>query len=651
MPERIVARLRIDGVDSVVLVTEYHCEEGISQLFAATIEIACEADHLSFDAVALRPTRLSIHGLGGVRHIHGIVTRLEYLRTGRNYTFYRLTVAPHAHRLALRKDMRIFQRRTVPEIAREVLLAAGLHADEFRLDIVRDHPQRDYCVQYRETDLAFFHRILAREGIFYFFEHSETVGVLVIADHPRAHTAPPGMAAPLRHDDGFSSTRERLLALRTSARLCPGKATLRDFNPLHPSTPLEVGNTPTLDKDFEIYDFPGGCVEEGLPFLQLGADAVGALFGQMQSGRDGSEGESDCPLLTAGHTLGVAGSPRKGQDGEYVVTRLTHTGKQPGLAQVDAQEPGSYSNSFCCIPAGAPVPLPQTSERPQIPSIQSAIVVGPGGQPIYTDKLGRIKIQFHWDRQGKRNEHSSCWVRVASPWGGSGHGLLSTPRIGSEVAVAFLEGDPDRPLVLGCLYSADNEHPNALPAGQTRSTWRSRSTTGDGYNELCFEDNAGEEQVLLHAERDYSVHVQRDSKTSVDHCEHTTVKADRAAKVGADHLTVLKDRIEQVGGNSFTTVAGTLVLAAGSLVLQVSSGGGLQSSSDLGIAAEGALTMSAARGLCIKGTGGFIMIDEQGVHIGGTKIFLNGSGLPFDTPAPPVPKHDPLKTPTPAEDP
>lgn len=649
MPEHHLASLRVDGV-AELLVVRYACDEGVSRLFEATIEVASEAPDIGFEAVAMRPARLAVRGMHATRHVHGIVARWEYLRTGLHHAYYRLVLVPRAHRLSLRRDMRIFQRLTIPEIAREVLQSAGLHADEFRLDVVRDHPRRDYCVQYRESDLDFLHRILARDGMFYFFEHSEDAGVLVLADHPKAHGAPHGLDAPLRHETGFAASRERLTGLRTSARLTPGKVTLRDFDPLHPSLPVQVDLGPGIDQDLEVYDFPGGYVEEGLSALTLGGGAIGPLLGHVQSGRAVSEGESDCPLLAAGHTLHVADHPRPDLDGEYVVTHLVHEGAQPGVAQLDAREPGTYKNRFTCVPAGAPVPLPQIAERPQIPSIQSAIVVGPAGEPIHTDHLGRIKVQFHWDRQGRRDDRSSCWVRVVHPWGGNQHGFLSVPRVGSEVAVAFLEGDPDRPLVLGCLYSDDNQPPHALPAARTRTALRGRSVPGAGHNELCLEDRGGEEHVFLRAERDHSVFVKHDLKTTVEHNAHTTVKAARAARVGADHLTVDSDRHESIGGNSCTAVKGTLAVAADTLVLKIGQAAAFDAGSGLGLTARGPVTVSSPRGVCLQGPGGFITINDQGVFIQGTKIFLNSGGAPISVASPNAPQGSP-SSPTPAEEP
>ncbi|MCY1060208.1 type VI secretion system tip protein TssI/VgrG [Nannocystis sp. SCPEA4] len=649
MTETPIASLRVDGVQGL-LVTRYTVDEGVSRPFEAAIEVASEAHDIGFDAVAMRPASLSIRAIRGARHVHGIVARWEYLHTGLHYSHYRITVVPRAHRLALRKDVRIFQRLTTPEIAREVLLGAGLHADEFRLDVVGDHPRRDYCVQYRETDLEFLHRILAREGMFYFFEHGEGGCVLVLADHPQAHGPAPGLDGPLRHDAGFASSRERLTEFRPRARLAPGKVTLRDFDPLRPSMPMQVDRVPGLDADLEVYDFPGGFVEEGLPFLQLGGSALGSRFGEVHSDRASSEGTSDCPVLTPGHTLHVADNPRADLDGEYVITSLVHEGRQPGIAQVDAREPGSYSNRFTCLPAGVPVPLPRARERPQIPGIQSAIVVGPAGQPIHTDHLGRIKVQFHWDRKGARDERSSCWVRVVHPWGGHQHGFLSVPRVGTEVAVAFFEGDPDRPLVLGCLYSDDNAAPHALPAAHSRTALRSQSVPGSGHNELCFEDRGGDEQVFLRAERDYSVYVQRDAKTTIDRGAHTTVKDARTARVGAENLTVDHDRNEAIGGDSFTAVDGALVLDAGTFVLRVERGAAIKAG-DLGLSADGALAVSATKGVSLRGPGGFITINAQGVFIQGTRIFLNSGGAPLEVPRPEVPQHDPPPSPTAAEEP
>jgi type VI secretion system secreted protein VgrG len=611
----------------------FEARERLSEPFEVIVTASPRTD---VDAAALvgEPARLCLHLAEEDRTLDGIVARARSWEEGRGEDRRRLqlTIVPRAWRLGRLVRSRIFQDKTVPEIVQQVLKDGGV---EVRASLSGRYGPREYCVQYRESDLDFVHRLLEDEGIFYWFEHGQDAHVLVLADAPSAHPPLPGGAhLVFREPGGHAVTEEHLDVYRQRVELRAAKVSLRDYDPARPALDLTASAEGGGDVALEIYDHPGGYTEPS-----AGAARSRVRLEEQRARAALFDGESPCARLAPGFKLEVAEHPA-GLDGEYVILEVEHVGRQPeilgGLGGATRAEP--YRNRFVCLPADVPFRPERRTARPIVPGAQTALVVGPKGEEIYTDESGRVKVQFHWDREGKRDERSSCWIRVAQTWAGPGYGSLYLPRIGQEVVVEFLDGDPDRPLVTGAVYNGANPPPVALPGEKTRSTLRSASTPGsDGSNELRFEDAAGQEQVYLHAQRDLSVVVENDETHRVGGNEKLTVTKDRTRSVGgsqslqvagSDTSTVGGSQSLQVGGNRTTTVGAAHVeTVAADQSVHV---GGAQA---VTVALAAAETVGLAKALSI---GGAYAVNVGGVmnelvgglkaeEVGGAKVEVVGA--------------------------
>ncbi len=542
-------------------VLSFEADEALSRTFELVATTAPVPD-LDVDVAALvgEPACFHLHlGGGDDRFFDGIVAEVREWEEGAGEMRrrIRLTLRPKLWRLSQIVRSRIFQEQSVPEIVKQVLNEGGI---EHRAALSGVHPKRTYCVQYRESDLDFVARLLEDEGIFWFFEHEQGAHVMVLGDAPSVHAPLPGkhrlpfreasrMATEVDHVDAFSSARD----------LRPGKITLRDFDPRRPGLDLTSASTADAgpEADLEVYDYPGGYEEpsEGKQRAarRLAAERARSLL---------LAGGSACRRLVPGAWFELEDHPIPELNGECVIVSVRHRGDQAealgGIGTVAGSRADPYRNDFACVPRDVPwVPARETA-RPVIPGAQTALVVGPPGEEIFTDEQGRIKVQFHWDRLGKRDDRSSCWIRVAQAWAGPGFGALYLPRIGHEVVVEFLEGDPDRPIVTGSVYNGANPPPVALPDDKTRSTLRSASSPGsDGYNELRFEDAKDQEEIYLHAQRDLAIVIENDKTQKVGGNETLTVEKDRSRSVGGNQeLLVEKDDSSQIQQDQLLVVAG-----------------------------------------------------------------------------------------------
>lgn len=541
-----------DGVKEPLHVSRVQGREDISDLYEIRVTFACDGA-LEIPAMVGQPARLTILAGDPPRTISGIVSRLERSGDGRRAALYQATLVPRPWLLLHRRDCRIFQARKVPEIIEIVLRAAGFSAEDgdVRFALYAPYPVREYCVQYRESDWAFLCRLMAEEGIFCFFDHEEGGDVLVLGDGPAAYGPISGDAEiPFRPPLGAVEMGEHIHRFRYAEQIHPGRVVLRDYNFERPSLLLE--SAAGAGGALEMYDYPGEHThpDSGDRRARLRLDG---LRGRRRS----AEGASRCARLSPGLVFTLTEHAHDDLNRAYLLTSVEHDGAEPLPGEPGGAEAARYENTFSAIPADVvcrPDPVPP---KPSIKGVQSATVVGPAGQEIYTDEHGRVKVQFWWDRDGKRDDKSSCWLRVAQLWAGAGFGAMFIPRVGQEVLVDFLDGDPDRPIVVGSVYHGTNRPPYALPAEKTKSTLRSSSSPGGGgSNELRFEDQAGSEEVYLHAQKDLHVAVEND--------EGRTVGRDRAAGIGRDDsLSVSRDRSKTIGHDDRATVGNDRNLSIG----------------------------------------------------------------------------------------
>lgn len=489
------------------------------------------------------------------RRWRGLIRRVEDKGTQGGRRVVCAYVVPALWQLSQRVDSRIFQEKTVPEIAVEVLeeVLTPLRR-KVRLALQREYPQREYCVQQEETDLDFLQRLLAEEGIAFYFEQEGEAEELVLVDDNAAYRACETMdSGPVwvSNSAGELASVETVRDMAWCQEVRPTGVVLKDHDWTRPRLDLTKQRRDEEAGGREQYLYPGGLTlsgydEENRRYTQEdGSARVRVLREAQQMGERQGEGRSNVTGFSPGRTFLLHGHLRGDLEQEYLLTEVEHW----------SEEPGAYRNQFKCIPRKVPFRPGPPPRVARVWGTQIATVVGPPGQEIYTDAHGRVKVCFVWDRAGRR-EKSSCWVRVAQGWAGPGFGTFFLPRVGMEVLVSFIDGDPNRPLVTGCVYNGANPVPLALPEQRTRSVLRTQSSPGgEGYNEWGFEDASGQEQIFLRAQRDLSELVKHDHRTRVENDQSNTVQANQAESIGGNQsLTVAGDRTQVVKRDERLTV-------------------------------------------------------------------------------------------------
>ena len=449
----------IGGDWTLFRVLSFQGTEEMSRLYQFTLELAMEgseSDDFMFEELVGEEACLKIEAQGEDRYVHGIVNEIESLGERGSFTIYRLSLVPSLWLLTLRTNSRIFQKKKVNEIIQKVLTDAGIPGDRFRFALTNNYLKREYCVQYNETDFSFISRLLEEEGIFYFFEHSRDRHILVMGDQAVAHKPIPGENEVMFHiSDSLVPEEESIFNFRYLKRISTGKVTLTDYNFKKPNLNLQVSEKDEENDKLEHYEYPGEYIEKG-----EGQRRVRVRLHEKTTFKSVGEGRSFCPRLIPGYTYELVNHPRSTLNQEYTLTKVVHKGKQPQVLEEHSMlEELEYYNTFQCIEKIVVFKPRRITPKPIVPGTQTAVVVGPEGEESYLDDdhYGMVKVQFHWDREGQRNEHSSCWIRVAYPYAGEKHGIQFTPLIGDEVLVDFLEGDPDRPVIIGSLFKGDHK--------------------------------------------------------------------------------------------------------------------------------------------------------------------------------------------------
>lgn len=540
-------------------------------------EVISRPFRLSLDLVAERSAAIPFEKLLGqfitarlglpgssARYFNGICTRFSERDRDASFTYYRMRVEPTLVLLGMRRQSRIFQQISVPEILQKMF--QGL---EVTYQLRGKYYPRDYCVQYGETDFAFTSRLMEEEGIYYYFDHRDGGHQMVVSDAPLAHPAL-GDPAPVEYEVSEVGERrdDKVTAWQKTQRIRPGRYTLRDHCFELPHDPLTANEAipPSVRAGevehrlrigqfdrLEVYEYPGayaqrfdgvdpGGGDRSKDLRKIFEDNARTVGIRMQQGSVSglvTRGGGHCRRLASGHQFTLTN--HHNANGPYLVLSVRHEASLAGDYRSDGGGETAYKNQFTCIPAEAPFRPRRVTPKPIIQGTQTAVVVGPAGEEIFTDKYGRVKVQFHWDREGRRDEGSSCWIRVNTPWADGSFGAVSIPRIGQEVVVAFEEGDPDRPVILGGVYNARNMPPFALPGNKMISGIRSNSYPGGGgNNEISMNDTKGKERMYLHAQYN----------------QDTVVGNNRTAQVGVDsHEQVGNDVTESVGNNKQVSVA------------------------------------------------------------------------------------------------
>ena len=540
-------------------------EAGLGRIGEMRLHLLSLKPDLAPDDLLGQPVRVElVLRDGSLRHWSGHCIRFGLGKpSGRHYG-YDMTVRPWPWFLTRTSDCRIFQDLSVPDIVRQVLADHAVAKTDFRL--FRSYAPRGYCVQYRESDFDFIARLLEQEGISWFFQHDAGGATLVLVDAAGAHDPAPGAERLAYYDVPGQAPPDVdcLWDWSFSHGVRTGRIALTDYDFERPSASLRVSRERGRSHeqaDLERFDYPGLYRVTG-----DGEQYADNRLDEQQARHAGARGTTSAQSLAEGCRFTLERHPRDDQNTDYLVTAIRTR------LHLDAYESGStggteLSSQIEVIPHAQQFRPPRLTPKPFVQGPQTAVVVGPAGEEIHTDKYGRVKVQFHWDRYGRKNEKSSCWIRVSHPWAGKNFGAIHIPRIGQEVVVSFLEGDPDQPLITGRVYNAEQMPPWDLPANMTQSGILTRSSKGGGYanaNAIRFEDKKGAEQLWIHAEKNQDIEVENDethwvghdrSKT-VDHDETVLVKNDRTETVGRhETIAIGVNRSISVGGNETATVA------------------------------------------------------------------------------------------------
>lgn len=692
----------------VLLLVGFSGQEGISQLFDFTLELLAEdPDKVKFDQLLGQPVTVTLElPKNRQRYFHGICHRVSQgARTeGDIFTSYRMEVVPSFWLLSKRSQSRIFQHISVPDILRKVLEGVDVS-----FEILGTFNPRDFCVQYRESDFNFATRLMEEEGIFYFFKHDTNSHKMVVANTPQSYVDYSQQSEKkIIYETTQGGLREeyRIISWEKTQELRSGKYTLWDhcFELPHKHLEAEEEIVDSVEagavshkfkvgdnNKLEMYDYPGAYAQRFDGVNKTGGDQAGELTKIFEDNKRTTKirmqaestpgltihGVSNCRQFVSGYRFEL--ERHFDADGTYVLTNVEHSAR---LASADYRSGSEgefdYENSFTCIPVALPFLPARVTERPTVKGTQTAVVVGPSGEEIFTDKYGRVKVQFHWDREGKNDADSSCWVRVAQQWAGKRWGASFWPRIGQEVIVDFLEGDPDQPIVIGSVYNADQmppylgDGPDGKHKNDNKVSGIKTNTTkgGVGFNELRFDDTKGKEQIFIHAERNMDTRVKNECMERIVSHRHLIVGAEKDGSTSGDQREkVFKDKHLTVGGNHIEHIGGSMELLVDKNVdvaIEGEKAEHISNNSDLHVnksrrekidmnrslqvgmnqhekvgmnhALAAGMTIHLKAGmtcvieagvqLTIKVGGNFIDINPAGIFIQGTMVMINSGGAP-----------------------
>ena len=625
--------LALPGVEDAAVIDFVH-RETLSQPFELTLNLASHHNDLDATTLLDREACLTIWQDGEpLRRVHGIISEFGRADRGHRRTFYSLVLRPALWRLSLRQNSRVFQHVSPLTIIETLCQERDLHDIAF---VVTREPQvREFCVQYRESDLAFIERLAAEEGLFYFHEFNNNSHRLVFADAAHVLTS----LGPRTYHSlaGGSASERHLRQLHQLARVAPTSVTLKDYSFKQPAyAQLHEHAVPqTENAGYEHYDYPGRYKKDasGQPFTRVRLESL-------RHEAVTAEAVSNLPEFAPGMRFELTGHDAASLNRDWQLVSVVHYGQQPQALEEDSSQSAGmteYHNELVLAP-GDITWRPQSNPKPRVDGPQIAFVVGPAGEEIYCDEFGRVKVRFPWDREaahdaaGAKDEamgkSSSAWIRVSQGWAGSGYGSMAIPRIGHEVVVSFLEGDPDQPLITGRTYHAANLPPYPLPAHKTRTTIKTQTHQGEGFNELTFEDKAGEEFIYLHAQKNLELHVENSRQQRVEYDDSATIGHNSCLAVANDRSeTVEGNRDVMVGANLNEKVDGERGLRVGNN-LQAHAGG------DITFKSDGEIVLDAEKITLVAGGAALVVADGR---VDVTPHLNVGAASPGSAALPPIP--------------
>ncbi len=615
----------------VLLLKSLQGTEGLSKLFTFRLQLYTEGADIPFRAIIGQPVTLFLEGPDtDPRYFHGVINQFAHTSSETGLHHYYAEMVPWLWFLTRKTDCRIFQQMSIPDIIEQLFAELGF--TDYWLSLQGNYEPVDYCVQYRETDFQFISRLMEEVGIFYFFEHGKTTHTLVIGDTPSAHPVCPGHAS-VRWEppDAGQQDGDVITHVERVQHLNPGHYSMTDYNYERPHTNLGITMASQIDIggncQYEFFDYPGryGQKEQGEALARVRME-------EMEATQEVFRGRSTCRGFTPGTRFLLTEYLPADMNQEYMLTEVQHSAS---VSESYGEGEGSkaelrYTNNFVCIPAKVSFRPARVTPRSIVQGPQTAVVVGKQDEEIWTDDYGRVKVQFHWDRLGEFNEKSSCWIRVAQSWAGKRWGAFFLPRIGQEVIVEFLEGNPDRPIITGCVYNAQNLPPYDLPANQTISGIKTLSSKdGKGFNEIRFEDKKGKEQLFLHAEKDHDVRVKNNSYTTVGKDAHLLVEQDYIEEIKNDHHeTIIRDRYLEIGRDHNCTIKGKQAIEVkesnsftvkGDAVEVYKGNHAEETTGDVYMKGSN-LVIEGMSNVTIKVGGSYIAIDSSGISMNGTSL-------------------------------
>lgn len=562
--------LLLPSVDHDFKVLAFHGSEALNTPYAITVELVSEHPNVDI-ATFLHHSAYLKFGLSG-EGIHGQIYSIRTGESGQHLSQYSLVLVPRLAYLDHSRNKRIFQGQTVPQIITEVLkehgILVGAHA-RFHLGPTV-YPTRDYCVQYNESDLYFVQRLCEEEGLSFHHQHTPDGHELVFGDNVSVFI--PQGPIPFQQNNSLVAEEPVIKHFNVGFNTRTNQVSRRDYDFQKSHVILDSASTSDMTPALEDYDYPGRF-DKG----ERGTLLAHRALERHRSDSQEAHGKSNQPILRSGYLLELSNHPQLAWNDLWLLTQIKHEGKQPqvlleyaNVFPTDVAEDGfnqGYRNSFSAIPWDATYRPALEHPKSHIHGGQTALVTGPAGEDIYCDAYGRVKVKFHWDRRDAGGDKSSCWVRVASNWAGLNHGAVTVPRVGMEVAVTFLEGDPDQPLIYGCLAHVETPVPYPLPLNKSRSVFRSQTTPGgEGYNELHIEDSKGHEKIYIRAQRDLEQLILNDDTTSVGNDRREAINRDRHLNVGNDQFSqVARHNSRTTGGDETINVHGNGTLDTGNI--------------------------------------------------------------------------------------
>ena len=648
----------------VLLIESLEGAEGTSRLFEFHAELLADAD-TTIDPKSMIGAKVSVainlNDAQGSRWINGIVASFEQGPGDKEFNTYKARIVPAMWQLMLSSNCRIFQDKSVLDIAKSVIGEYGLSLSD---QTNGSYEKLEYCTQYSESDFHFVSRILEESGIFYWFEHTDQDNKIMLGDGRNAYQDCP-LSASIPYSKAVSGEEGAYGAwvkeFNATATMVSGKHATAEYNYkqyVREDVPDKASASPYGNNAFDDYLYPagaegyaGGSPDVGkkletlfLDTRSLAADSIAEVF----------RGDGNARSFCAGYTFTQTGNPRDAWNRKYLLTTVLHKVDQvPSYRAVDAEQKDGYSNQFTAVSSDIVFKPAQTVAKPRIYGPQTAVVVGSAGEEIHIDSQGRVQVRFFWDKKNDDSSIVDCtWVRVAQSWAGNGWGSYFWPRVKDEVVIQFLNGDPDNPMITGSVYNGVNTPKYALPDNKTRSGLVTRSSTGGSganANELRFEDKMGSEQIYIHAEKDMDVSIEHDRRISVGNNDSLIVTGNQSEQIGSNFNRQIKSNaVEQIGGNSDLAISSNQTEQVGgshslnvgsSQSIQVGSAYSMNAGQTVYINAGMNVVIQAGMELSLSGPGGFITIGPSGVAISGTMVLINsggaaGSGSPGQTPSP-----------------